>query len=275
MENIVDAIGNTTVTAKEDGSYVLTTGGKSITLPPGTFSAQRELTAEFRDEHYYIAYYHELGVTFTILSPTSVNGRYPMEQNLKYWEPVLHTFRAGNGNPNISWNAKDPTTWGRNEWQYTEIDSTLDWFFKPSYSNGSSSTNTGSQTASALSTTDAVDTLIGTSAKDVFSFSSIPAYGQDSADHITGFSTKQKDLIQISSSAFGLSKKGTIKIAANQKSFDKLQKSTTPFIYNKLDGGLYFNANGKADGFGEGGLFGVIDNAASMNIAASSFKVLA
>jgi hypothetical protein len=101
MERIVDGIGNTTVIAKDDGSYLLTTGGKSITLPQGTFSAQQELTAEFRDEHYYIAYYHELGVTFTVLSPTSVNGFYPMEQNLKYWEPVFYPFRAGNGNPNI------------------------------------------------------------------------------------------------------------------------------------------------------------------------------
>jgi hypothetical protein len=124
-------------------------------------------------------------------------------------------------------------------------------------------------------TTADVDILIGFGSKDVFSFSSTPAYGQDLADHIIGCSTKQKDLIQISSSAFGLSKIGSIKIATNQKSFDKLLKSTTPFIYNKIDGGLYFNANGKADGFGEGGLFGVIENGSSMNIASSSFKVLA
>ena len=78
------------------------------------------------------------------------------------------------------------------------------------------------------------------------------------------FSTKEKDKVQISSSVFGLSGKGTFKIAKNLKSLDKLLKTDTQFIYNKADGGLYFNQNGPESGFGTGGIFAIIEGNPSL-----------
>ena len=112
---------------------------------------------------------------------------------------------------------------------------------------------------STFSATTAVDTLTGTAKKaDTFQFSSSPNYNS-SADRITNFSTKDKDKVLISSSVFGLSSKGTFKIANNLKSLDKLSKSKTQFIYSKADGGLYFNQNGTEAGYGTGGIFAVLE----------------
>ena len=125
---------------------------------------------------------------------------------------------------------------------------------------GSASSNTGgSSTSSTLTTTAAVDTLTGTAKKaDTFDFSSSPNYNS-SADRITNFSTKDKDKVQISSGIFGLSGTGTFKIAKNSKDLTKLLASDTQFIYNKGDGGLYFNENGSASGYGNGGIFAVLE----------------
>ena len=130
---------------------------------------------------------------------------------------------------------------------------------------GSASTNTGgTSTTAVLATTAAVDTLTGTAKKaDTFDFSSSPNYNS-SADRITNFSTKDKDKVQITSSVFGLSGKGTFKIAKNLKSFGKLSKTDTQFIYNKADGGLYFNQNGPEAGFGTGGIFAILEGNPSL-----------
>ena len=246
MDSIVDGIGNTTVVARDDGSHVLTTGSKSITLLKGTFEPQSKITAEFRNGHYYTAYYHELGVTFVVLSPKNINGYYGMEQDLKYWEPIYCPFRDVKLNSGISWRSKDPTTWGRNEWQYTEIDSTLDWFFKPSTSGAS-------------------DSLTGTAKKaDIFALTGTPEFGADTADRITNFNPKEKDRLQIDVSDFGSNAAGTFKIANNPKALTKALASTTNFIYLKSTGELYYNENGKLPGYGDGGIFAILENKANI-----------
>lgn len=136
--------------------------------------------------------------------------------------------------------------------------------------NSASSADSDGTTGSTKSATSAVDTLTGTAKKaDTFAFASSPNYNS-SADHITNFSTKDKDKVQISSSVFGLSSKGTFKIAKNLKSLDKLSKSNAQFIYNKADGGLYFNQNGTEAGFGTGGIFAILDGKPTLGISSVS-----
>jgi len=128
-------------------------------------------------------------------------------------------------------------------------------------------------TSSTLTTTAAVDTLTGTAKKaDTFEFSSSPNYNS-SADRITNFSTKDKDKVQISSSVFGLSGIGTFKIAKNSKELTKLLASDIQFIYNKGDGGLYFNQNGTEAGYGTGGIFAVLEG--KPTLGTSSVSVVA
>ena len=249
MDKLVDGSGNTTVLAKADGSYVLTTGAKTITLPPGTYSPMRELEAEVRDGRYYTAVYHPLGITFNVLSPKSVNGFYPFEYDTKYWEPVYVPATSIRILTDMrSWNAYDPTTWGRNEWEYNEIDSKLDWFFKPS------TTESGTQSP-----------LTGTAKKaDVFPLTGTPEFGAGTADRITNFNPKEKDKLQIDVSNFGSDAAGTFKIAKNAKAFTKVLASTTDFIYLKSTGELYYNENGKLPGYGEGGVFAILENKANI-----------
>ena len=141
----------------------------------------------------------------------------------------------------------------------------LNWWVDPFSSQTESASSTAvASTNSIVSATAAVDTLTGTAKKaDTFDFSSSPNYNS-SADRITNFSTKDKDKILISSSVYGLSGKGTFKIAKNLKSFGKLSKTDTQFIYNKADGGLYFNQNGPEAGFGTGGIFAILEGNPSL-----------
>jgi hypothetical protein len=135
---------------------------------------------------------------------------------------------------------------------------------------GSASSNTGTSTTSTLTTTAAVDTLTGTAKKaDTFDFSTSPNYNS-SADRITNFSAKDKDKVQISSSIFGLSGTGTFKIAKNSKDLTKLLATDNQFIYNKADGGLYFNQNGATPGFGSGGIFAILDGKPTLGTSSVS-----
>ena len=150
----------------------------------------------------------------------------------------------------------------------------IGWWNDPfTLSIGSTSMNTETSTTTALSTTTAVDTLTGTAKKaDTFEFSSSPNYNS-SADRITNFSTKDKDKVQISSGIFGLTGAGTFKIAKNTKDLTKLLASDTQFIYNKADGGLYFNENSSASGYGNGGIFAILDG--KPTLGSSSVSVVA
>jgi len=143
-------------------------------------------------------------------------------------------------------------------------------FQLPSTSKGTS--NSSVSPKATLTATAAVDTLIGTAKKaDTFDFSSSPNY--NSTDRITNFSAKDKDKVQISSSSFGLSGTGTFKIAKNSKDLTKLLATDTQFIYNKADGGLYFNQNGTEAGYGTGGIFAVLEG--KPTLGSSSVSVVA
>ena len=147
----------------------------------------------------------------------------------------------------------------------------LNWWVDPFSSQTESASSTAvASTNSILSATAAVDTLTGAAKKaDTFEFSSIPNYSSN-ADRITNFSTKEKDKVQISSSVFGLSGKGTFKIAKNLKSLDKLLKTDTQFIYSKADGGMYFNQNEATAGFGSGGIFAILDGKPTLGTSSVS-----
>lgn len=104
-------------------------------------------------------------------------------------------------------------------------------------------------------TTSNVDNLTGVVKKrDLFQFSSEPTFGAQ-ADIITNFSTKDKDLLEFSKYAFGITV-GKFAIAKNSKKLNQLLASDTSFIYNQKSGELIFNANGVEAGYGDtGGVF--------------------
>jgi len=105
----------------------------------------------------------------------------------------------------------------------------------------------------------------GTAKKaDVFALTGTPEFGAGTADRITNFNPKEKDKLQIDISDFGSNAAGTFKIAKNAKAFTKTLASTTDFIYLKSTGELYYNENGKLPGYGDGGVFAILENKANI-----------
>ena len=107
--------------------------------------------------------------------------------------------------------------------------------------------------------------LTGTAKKtDVFALTGTPEFGAGTADRITNFNPKEKDRLQIDVSDFGSNAAGTFKIAKNAKALTKALASTTDFIYLKSTGELYYNENGKLPGYGDGGIFAILENRANI-----------
>ena len=107
--------------------------------------------------------------------------------------------------------------------------------------------------------------LTGTAKKaDVFALTGTPEFGAGTADRITNFNPKEKDKLQIDVSNFGSDAAGTFKIAKNSKALTKALATTTDFIYLQSTGELYYNENGRLPGYGDGGIFAILENKANI-----------
>ena len=117
---------------------------------------------------------------------------------------------------------------------------------------------------------EGVDMLTGYEGADTFVFSTAPSFGDSVADHITDFNpVAAGDRLQISKDAFGISMNDspTFQTVDRVSELIDALKSTTTFVYSSSNGSLYFNENGIDAGFGSGGIFAVLDNAAQLTAA--------
>lgn len=124
-------------------------------------------------------------------------------------------------------------------------------------------------TPQTLSTTSSVDNLTGIKkSRDIFKFDADPS-GQ--IDSITGFRAKDKDVISISETAFGIDD-GTFAIAKNLKALDKQLSTDVDIIYYRKTGELILNSNGSEPGFGDnGGVFAVLAGRPTLNLGSVEF----
>ncbi len=115
-----------------------------------------------------------------------------------------------------------------------------------------------------------IDNLTGKpKVEDVLTFARPPSFGASVADRITNFNPKEKDKLQIQLSQYGADAAGTFKVAKNPKALSKALATSTDFVYLKSRGELYYNENGKQSGFGDGGIFAILEgtpNISSTNI---------
>lgn len=114
---------------------------------------------------------------------------------------------------------------------------------------------TGSNEAEALTGREGKDTITGGGGTDAFILERVAQFGHRFADIITDFDSNQGDKIALASSAFkGLTK---IRLASVEGTRQTRQANSSrkTIIYNEASGRLYFNANGRKDGWGDGGEF--------------------
>ena len=127
------------------------------------------------------------------------------------------------------------------------------------------------QIASPVSQTAAQD-LAGTpNTRDLFTLTGAPAFGAQAADRITNFNPKENDKLQIDLSTFD-GAVGKLNIAKKTKQVAKLAKKDIDFIYDQQAGYLYYNENGKQPGFGDGGIFAILEGKPKVGLGNFEFR---
>jgi hypothetical protein len=114
---------------------------------------------------------------------------------------------------------------------------------------------TGSDEGEALAGGKGKDQITGGGGPDAFVFETAGEFGKKSADVITDFNSDQGDKVAVASEAFEGVSKIKFKSATGKKQSKNLASSNKTFIYDDKKGVLYFNENGREDGFGDGGEF--------------------
>ena len=89
---------------------------------------------------------------------------------------------------------------------------------------------------------------------------SAPTFNEnkETVDRITNYNPKTDEPIQIDLSTFD-GAVGKLKIAKKSKKVARLAKKDIDFIYDQQAGYLYYNENGKEAGFGDGGIFAILE----------------
>ena len=114
---------------------------------------------------------------------------------------------------------------------------------------------TGGDEGEALAGGEGKDRMTGGGGPDAFIFETAGEFGKQNADVITDFNADQGDRIVIASEAFDGATKIRFKSVTGKKEVRRVTKSNTNFIYDDKTGMLYYDANGKKNGFGPGGEF--------------------
>ena len=96
-------------------------------------------------------------------------------------------------------------------------------------------------------------------------------YGKKKADIITNFNSK-KDSIDLSDFKFKDLEELNFASISNTKQLEKEKERASNIIYNKRQGGLYFDANGSKAGFGKGGMFALVDS--TPDLGEASFEIV-
>lgn len=117
------------------------------------------------------------------------------------------------------------------------------------------------------------DILAGKSGSDGFLFDTSNSMGKKHVDVIRDFDSGEGDSILLSKAIFDVGNKVTLKSMMGKKAAKKAARGNEEFIYDNKKGLLYFNENGKEDGWGDGGgLFAKLIGAPELG--ASDFTIV-
>jgi ELWxxDGT repeat protein len=128
---------------------------------------------------------------------------------------------------------------------------------------GSGSGGSGSGTGSAQNPASipGQGRLSGTPGPNEFRFLTKDSFDRAGADFVTNFNANEGDRLLFSREALPGVRNASLRLANNKKRFKKALKGSSSLVYNQLTGELFYNANGKRSGFGEGGLLAILEGA--------------
>ncbi|NEP90358.1 MAG: hypothetical protein F6K18_27985 [Okeania sp. SIO2C2] len=143
-------------------------------------------------------------------------------------------------------------------------DNLIGWIGFDALLGGSGDDNlSGGQGRDRLNGGEGNDTLTGGASQDKFIFAANQAFSEVElgVDEITDFvSGQDKILLDLTTFAAITTETGA-SLGDEFASVDGIvAESEAIIVYNSIDNGLYYNANGSEDGFGNGGLFAMISN---------------
>ena len=115
------------------------------------------------------------------------------------------------------------------------------------------------------------DVLKGGGGPDGFFFHNPDGFGKKEVDKVKDFDSEE-DSVLVDKDVFDLGKKIKLKVVTGKKSSKKAATSKKDFIYDDKKGLLYYNENGKEEGWGDGGLFAKLQGAPALD--ASDFTIV-
>ena len=113
---------------------------------------------------------------------------------------------------------------------------------------------TGTSGSEILMAGDGKDRLKGRGGADGFLFVKPDSFSKRQVDRINDFDPEEGDSILIDRDSFSLGRRFKLKTVTGKKSVNQSKEVKMRFIYDDKKGRLYFNENGRDDGWGEGGL---------------------
>ena len=125
---------------------------------------------------------------------------------------------------------------------------------------------TGSSEGEILAGGEGKDLLKGGRGPDGFLFQNPDAFGKKEADKIKDFDSEEGDSILLDKEVFGLGKKIKLKVVTGNKAAIQAAQTRKQIIYDNKKGILYFNENGKEEGWGDGGLFVKLKGAPELGV---------
>ena len=101
------------------------------------------------------------------------------------------------------------------------------------------------------------------------------SFGKKQADRVTDFKARQANQILLDEDAFGgFGEMFTFSVASNKKELRQAATSEADLIYFEAKGYLYFDQNEEEKGFGDGGVFAVLNKKPELNSVNIGFKAL-
>ena len=120
---------------------------------------------------------------------------------------------------------------------------------------------TGTDLSEVIAGGGAKDDLVGNGGQDVFLFNTPGQFGLELADLIRDFKREPGEKIGLARDAFpGVSAVRFLAVKG-AKRLKRASKTSNNFIYERTSGSLYFNSNGTKAGFGDGGVFAILQGA--------------